>query len=209
MKKTAAFVVVVAVFGLGYLAWNKPSQADAPAVKSAQTAPAPEVSVVTMQAREVRLTSELPGRTSVYQVAEIRPQVGGIIQKRAFKEGTEVKTGDLLYQIDPATYEANVAQAKASVAKALSRSRPKSSLNTSKPSKVTSMQVAPRSKVSGASQSTGSRAITTHPRSGCESKPTPWYGSARNEQWSSTTRPAASSATRSSTPSRFSSTPSL
>ena len=118
MKKTAAFVVVVAVFGLGYLAWNKPSQADAPAVKSAQTAPAPEVSVVTMQAREVRLTSELPGRTSVYQVAEIRPQVGGIIQKRAFKEGTEVKTGDLLYQIDPATYEANVAQAKASVAKA-------------------------------------------------------------------------------------------
>lgn len=95
------------------------------------------------------------------------------------------------------------------VAKALSRSRPKSSLNTSKPSKITSMQVAPRSKVSGASQSTGSRAITTHPRSGCESKPTPWYGSARNEQWSSTTRPAASSATRSSTPSRFSSTPSL
>jgi membrane fusion protein (multidrug efflux system) len=60
----------------------------------------------------------LPGRTAVYQAAEIRPQVGGIIQKRAFKEGAEVKAGELLYQIDPATYEANVAQAKASVAKA-------------------------------------------------------------------------------------------
>lgn len=118
MKKIAVFVIVVVAFGLGYLAWNKPSQANAPAAKSAQVPPAPEVSVVTMQAREVRLTSELPGRTAVYQVAEIRPQVGGIIQKRAFKEGAEVKTGDLLYQIDPATYAANVAQAKASVAKA-------------------------------------------------------------------------------------------
>ncbi len=118
MKKIAVFVIVVAAFGLGYLAWNKPSQANAPAAKSGQAAPAPEVSVVTMQAREVRLTSELPGRTAVYQAAEIRPQVGGIIQKRAFKEGAEVKAGELLYQIDPATYEANVAQAKASVAKA-------------------------------------------------------------------------------------------
>lgn len=116
MKKIVVFVLVATVFGVGYLAWNKPSQADAPAAKS--TPVAPEVGVVTMQAREVRLTSELPGRTAVYQVAEIRPQVGGIIQKRAFKEGTEVKTGDLLYQIDPATYEANVSQAKASVAKA-------------------------------------------------------------------------------------------
>jgi len=82
------------------------------------------VAVVTMQEKSVTLTSELPGRTAVYQVAEIRPQVGGIIQKRAFTEGTEVKAGDLLYQIDPSTYEVTVTQAKAAVAKAKAELEP-------------------------------------------------------------------------------------
>ena len=122
MKKILIPVVVMVAFGLGYLAWNRPSQADQPAV--AKVAPAPEVAVVTMQEKEVRLTSELPGRTAVYQVAEIRPQVGGIIQKRAFTEGTEVKSGDLLYQIDPSTYEVAVARAKAAVAKAKAELEP-------------------------------------------------------------------------------------
>lgn len=116
MKKTLITISVFAVLGVGYLAWNKTSQANQPEQKAA--APAPTVSVVTMQSQRVPVTSELPGRTAVFQVAEIRPQVGGIIQKRVFKEGAEVKSGELLYQIDPATYEANVAQAKASVAKA-------------------------------------------------------------------------------------------
>ncbi len=122
MKKILIPVVVMVAFGLGYLAWNKPSQANQPA--AAKTAPAPEVAVVTMQEKEVRLTSELPGRTAVYQVAEIRPQVGGIIQKRAFTEGTEVKSGDLLYQIDPSTYDVAVARAKAAVAKAKAELEP-------------------------------------------------------------------------------------
>jgi membrane fusion protein (multidrug efflux system) len=122
MKKILIPVVVMVAFGLGYLAWNKPSQANQPA--AAKAAPAPEVAVVTMQEKEVRLTSELPGRTAVYQVAEIRPQVGGIIQKRAFTEGTEVKAGDLLYQIDPATYQVAVARAKAAVAKAKAELEP-------------------------------------------------------------------------------------
>ena len=116
MKKTLITISVFAVLGVGYLAWNKPSQANQPEQKAAT--PTPTVSVVTMQSQRVPVTSELPGRTAVFQVAEIRPQVGGIIQKRVFKEGAEVKSGELLYQIDPATYEANVAQAKASVAKA-------------------------------------------------------------------------------------------
>lgn len=122
MKKAFIIIAVMAAVGLGYLAWHKPSQANQPA--AAQVKPAPEVAVVTMQEREVRLTSELPGRTAVYQVAEIRPQVGGIIQKRAFTEGAEVKAGDLLYRIDPSTYEVAVARAAAAVAKAKAELEP-------------------------------------------------------------------------------------
>jgi membrane fusion protein (multidrug efflux system) len=122
MKKILVSAVVVAAVGLGYLAWHQPSQADQAA--PARVAPAPEVAVVTMQEQEVRLTSELPGRTAVYQVAEIRPQVGGIIRTRAFTEGTEVKSGDLLYQIDPSTYEVAVARAKAAVARAKAELEP-------------------------------------------------------------------------------------
>src|SRR4030042_2928161 len=61
-----------------------------------------EVAIVTVNAERVLLTAELPGRTSAYLVAEIRPQVNGIIQKRLFDEGSEVRTGEVLYQIDPA-----------------------------------------------------------------------------------------------------------
>lgn len=68
--------------------------------------PAPEVAVVTVQPQRVVLTSELPGRTSAFLVAEIRPQVNGLIQKRLFKEGSQVKAGELLYEIDPAPYQA-------------------------------------------------------------------------------------------------------
>jgi membrane fusion protein (multidrug efflux system) len=82
-------------------------------------APGPtEVGVVTVQAQKLALTTELAGRTSAYQVSEVRPQVGGIIQKRQFTEGGEVKAGQPLYQIDPATYQATYDSAKASLAKA-------------------------------------------------------------------------------------------
>ena len=77
-----------------------------------------EVSVVTMKPERVVLTTELPGRTAAYRVAEIRPQVNGLILKRAFKEGSDVKAGDLLYQIDPALYQAAYNQAQAAVAMA-------------------------------------------------------------------------------------------
>lgn len=77
---------------------------------------APEVGVVTIHAQRVVLTTELPGRTSPYLVADVRPQVNGIIQKRAFVEGSDVAAGSLLYQIDPAPYQAAYEQARASLA---------------------------------------------------------------------------------------------
>ncbi|WP_417069332.1 efflux RND transporter periplasmic adaptor subunit [Niveibacterium terrae] len=78
----------------------------------------PEVGVITVRAREFTRTTELPGRTTAQLSAQIRPQIGGIIQKRVFAEGGEVKAGDLLYQIDPSTYQAAYDSAKASVDKA-------------------------------------------------------------------------------------------
>lgn len=77
-----------------------------------------EVSVVTVQPERIVLTTELPGRTSPYLVAEVRPQVNGLIRERAFEEGSNVKAGDLLYQIDPAPYQAAYDQAKAALAMA-------------------------------------------------------------------------------------------
>lgn len=65
-----------------------------------------EVGVVTVETSSPIITTELSGRTSAYQVAEVRPQISGIIQKRIFTEGQMVKAGDQLYQIDPALYEA-------------------------------------------------------------------------------------------------------
>ena len=78
----------------------------------------PEVGVVTVQPQRVALTTELAGRTSPYLIAEVRPQVGGIIKKRLFTEGSDVHAGQVLYQIDPASYEATLASAKASLARA-------------------------------------------------------------------------------------------
>lgn len=77
-----------------------------------------EVGVVTLQARPLTLTAELPGRTVSTVVAEVRPQVGGIVRERLFTEGAEVKAGQLLYRIDPATYQASVDSARAALAKA-------------------------------------------------------------------------------------------
>jgi membrane fusion protein, multidrug efflux system len=77
----------------------------------------PEVAVAIMKQERIVLTTEQPGRVSAYLVAEVRPQVNGIIQKRLFNEGSDVKNGDILYQIDPATYEAAYAGAKAALAR--------------------------------------------------------------------------------------------
>lgn len=75
----------------------------------------PEVGIVTITESDVTLTTELPGRTTSYRVAEIRPQVGGILQQRLFEEGSLVEAGQVLYQIDPAPYRATLAKAEASL----------------------------------------------------------------------------------------------
>ena len=78
----------------------------------------PTVGVITVQAQHLALTTQLPGRTSAYLVAQVRPQVAGIIKTRLFKEGTDVKAGQALYQIDPATYKATHDSNLAALAKA-------------------------------------------------------------------------------------------
>lgn len=87
------------------------AQNNAPAVKT-------EVSAMALHPQSVAITAELPGRTSAYLVAEVRPQVGGIIRSRNFKEGSEVKEGDVLYEIDPASYQASYDSAVAALQKA-------------------------------------------------------------------------------------------
>ncbi len=76
----------------------------------------PKVGIVTLQAEPFAVTTELPGRTRAYRIAEVRPQVNGIIQKRLFTEGSDVKAGQQLYQIDASVYEATLKSAQASVA---------------------------------------------------------------------------------------------
>lgn len=73
---------------------------------------------MTVQPQSVELTTELPGRTAAFRTAEIRPQINGLILKRNFREGADVAAGDLLYQIDPATFQAALDNAKAALARA-------------------------------------------------------------------------------------------
>jgi len=80
--------------------------------------PPPTVGVVTIQPQPVTLTTELPGRTNPYEIADVRPQVGGIIKSRLFVEGSIVRAGQVLYQIEPAPFQAAYDQAKAQLANA-------------------------------------------------------------------------------------------
>ncbi|PLW77331.1 efflux RND transporter periplasmic adaptor subunit [Cohaesibacter celericrescens] len=84
----------------------------------AQERPPASVTVVTVKAQDITLTSTLPGRVVASGVAEVRPQVAGIITERLYEEGASVELGDALYKIDPATYQARVAAAKAAVKQA-------------------------------------------------------------------------------------------
>ncbi|WP_443743095.1 efflux RND transporter periplasmic adaptor subunit [Sutterella sp.] len=92
--------------------------AEAAEAAQGQQRPPVEVVVVTVKPQDVRIETLLTGRTSAYNVSEVRPQVNGILQKRLFKEGEEVKAGDQLYQIDPAVYDAQLKTAEATLAQA-------------------------------------------------------------------------------------------
>jgi membrane fusion protein (multidrug efflux system) len=79
---------------------------------------APEVGVVTLKPQEAKISTVLPGRVVAYQTSEVRPQVTGILLKRDFVEGAEVREGDLLYEIDPVQYKAALASSEAAVQRA-------------------------------------------------------------------------------------------
>ncbi len=106
---TWAGLATVAMFALG--ACSKP--------QPAPIAQGPvEVVVQTIHPSKVQVSAELAGRTTAYAIAEIRPQVGGILLKRTFEEGSEVRAGQVLYKIDPAAARAEVANAQATLASA-------------------------------------------------------------------------------------------
>jgi membrane fusion protein (multidrug efflux system) len=109
----AGVVALMLLVGLTLAACGNQSAKSAPP----QGAP-PEVGIVVVRPERVAITSELAGRTSPYLIAEVRPQVGGIIQKRLFIEGADIKAGEALYQIDPASYRAAYSSAKAALSRA-------------------------------------------------------------------------------------------
>ncbi|NVN98566.1 MAG: efflux RND transporter periplasmic adaptor subunit [Geobacteraceae bacterium] len=111
-RKVSLFMALAVIAALPLAGCGKPKAAAPP-----PSAP-PEVGIITVQPQRTAITNELPGRTSASLVAEVRPQVSGIIQKRVFTEGSDVKAGQLLYQIDPATYQAAYSSAKAAEARA-------------------------------------------------------------------------------------------
>ncbi|NWD21657.1 efflux RND transporter periplasmic adaptor subunit [Pseudomonas yamanorum] len=78
---------------------------------------APEVSVITLKARSQVLRTELTGRTQAFLMAQVRPQVGGVVLRRLFVEGSEVKAGQVLYELDAAPYRAALAQSEATLAR--------------------------------------------------------------------------------------------
>lgn len=85
---------------------------------STQQRPPAAVNVMTLAPQAVTLTSSLPARTVAYRKADVRPQVSGIIEKRLFEEGSQIEAGQQLYQIDPALFEAELANARAELARA-------------------------------------------------------------------------------------------
>jgi membrane fusion protein (multidrug efflux system) len=103
--------IAVVVFASALLGCNGPK---APAAPQGP----PEVGVLTLATRTVGIVDELPGRTVAYRVAEVRPQVSGIVQKRLFPEGGDVRAGEQLYQIDPSSYTAALRAAEAALQRA-------------------------------------------------------------------------------------------
>jgi len=115
MPAFATLTVLVAVAAAVFLTACSPAGAQGGHGQPGGPAPA---SVLTLQPQRVELSTELAGRTVAYQTAEVRPQVNGIVKMRAFTEGSDVKAGQVLYQIDAASYQAALDSAKATLAKA-------------------------------------------------------------------------------------------
>lgn len=115
MRSIASITVVIALASTAVLlsACSKPAGMGPPPAQGT-----PQVSVITVQPQTVIINTELPGRTAPVLIAEVRPQVTGLVRSRNFVEGNEVKAGELLYEIDPATYRASADNAEAALVKA-------------------------------------------------------------------------------------------
>jgi membrane fusion protein (multidrug efflux system) len=114
VSRFSAFVAIILMaFGLtGCGEKNAAAQAPGPGM------PPPEVSVVTVAPERIVMTTELPGRLEATRVAQVRARVPGIVLKRTFQEGSDVKAGEVLFQIDPAPFQANYNSAQATLARA-------------------------------------------------------------------------------------------
>ncbi len=112
MSRRISLLACSLVLGAGLSACDQAPQ---------QQMPPAQVGVITVKEQPVALTTELPGRTSPYAVSEIRPQISGIVKARLFEEGSTVKAGQALYQIEPAPYQAAYAAAAASLTSAKTR----------------------------------------------------------------------------------------
>jgi membrane fusion protein (multidrug efflux system) len=111
-SRVIIFIITALASAIVLSGCEQNQQANAPARQ-----PTP-VGVIKLTSQPLTLTKELPGRVTASRVAQIRPQVNGIVQTRLFTEGAEVKKGQALYQIDPATFEAQIASSKAAISKA-------------------------------------------------------------------------------------------
>ncbi|MBM7334298.1 MAG: efflux RND transporter periplasmic adaptor subunit [Alcanivorax sp.] len=112
MRRGSVSLPFIALFSLVLAACDNGNQ------QQQQAGGPPEAGFITVEPQTFTLTTELPGRTTPYQVAEIRPQVNGIIEERLFEEGQQVDAGDALYRIDDSLYQAQVESAKADLARA-------------------------------------------------------------------------------------------
>jgi membrane fusion protein (multidrug efflux system) len=109
----AAIAVVVAAVGSAVFWWSRPKPAPA-----ATAMPPPQVGIVEVRATDVPLPLDFSGRVAGFRVVEVRAQVSGVLLKREFQEGAVVDVGQVLFRIDPRTYEAALARASAQLAQA-------------------------------------------------------------------------------------------
>lgn len=114
-RPRAARTLVALAIAVALVACGK---SEAPAQAAGGAPPPPEVGVITVQPGDVGLVNELPGRLEASRVAQVRARAAGILQQRLFREGSEVKAGQRLFQIDPAPYQAALQSARATLARA-------------------------------------------------------------------------------------------
>lgn len=114
-RPRAARILVALAIAVALVACGK---SEAPAQAAGGAPPPPEVGVITVQPGDVGLVNELPGRLEASRVAQVRARAAGILQQRLFREGSEVKAGQRLFQIDPAPYQAALQSARATLARA-------------------------------------------------------------------------------------------